>query len=262
MAARPASRRVGLVIVTLLELALVGLYTILVGPPIIVASFFDGGRTMLRLGRVWIRWILATFRVRVEAAGLENVPTHAPVILMSNHQSLIDIAAIVSTLPRTQSWRFVAKRELARVPIFGQALVASGHIIIDRGDRERAVESLRRAAEIIRAGTTVIVFPEGTRSPRGNLRTFKSGPFHLALEAQVPIVPVTVSGSQRITPKGQLIVHHGVVKIVYGKPIPTRGVSLGERKELSDRVRAAIASGYDVAFQGEVVIDAVGPSSP
>ena len=249
-------------VVTLLQLGLIGLYTIFVGPPIIVASFFDGGRTMLRLGRLWVRAILATFRVRVEASGLENVPTHAPVILMSNHQSLVDIAAIVSTLPCTQSWRFVAKKELARVPIFGQAIVASGHIIIDRGDRARAVESLRRAAEIIRAGTTVIVFPEGTRSPRGNLRAFKSGPFHLALEAQVPIIPVTVSGSQRITPKGQLIVHRGVVKIVYGKPIPTRGLSLDGRKELAGRVREAIVRGYDVAFQGAIVVDPVEPASP
>lgn len=249
-------------VVTILQLTLVAFYTIVIGPPIIVASLFDGGRTMLRLAPVWIRWILATFRVRIEVAGLENVPTHAPVILMSNHQSLVDIAAIVLTLPRSQSWRFVAKKELTRVPIFGQALVASGHVIIDRGDRERAVASLRRAAEIIRAGTTVIVFPEGTRSPRGNLRTFKSGPFHLALEAQVPIVPVTVSGSQRITPKGQLIVHRGVVKITYGKPIPTRGLSNDERHALSDRVREAIARGYDVALQGPVVIDPDAPASP
>lgn len=249
-------------VVTLIQLALIAVYTVLIGPPIIVASFFDGGRTMLRLGRVWIRWILATFRVRVEVAGLENVPTHAPVILMSNHQSLVDIAAIVSTLPRTQSWRFVAKKELARVPIFGQVLVASGHIIIDRGNRTRAVESLRRAAEAIRAGTTVIVFPEGTRSPKGNLRTFKSGPFHLALEAQVPIIPVTVSGSQRITPKGELRVHGGVVKIVYGKPIATRGVPLERRHELADRVREAIRSGYDIGYQGEVVVDPSEPASP
>lgn len=242
-------------IVTLLQLGLIAIYTVLIGPPIIVASLFDGGRAMMRLGRVWIEWILATFRVRVEASGLENVPTHAPIVLMSNHQSLVDIAAIITTLPRTQRWRFVAKRELTRIPIFGWILVLSGHVIIDRGNRERAVASLRRAAEIIRAGTTVIVFPEGTRSPRGNLRNFKSGPFHLAVEAQVPIVPVTVSGSQRITPKGELRVHPGVVKISYGKPIPTRGVVLDDRKQLAQRVRDAIASGYDVAFQGPVQID-------
>ena len=238
------------------QFGLIGLYTLLVGPPIIVASFFDGGRTMMVLGRLWVRWILATFRVRIDVAGLENVPTHAPVILMSNHQSLADIAAIVTTLPRSVSWRFVAKKELVRVPIFGQALVASGHIIIDRGNRAKAVASLRRAAERIRAGTSVIVFPEGTRSAEGQLRLFKSGPFHLAIEAQVPIVPITVSGSQRITPKGELRVHSGRVKISYGTPIPTRGVSLAERKVLATRVRDAIAAGYDVVYQGPVVLEA------
>ncbi len=128
---------------------------------------------------------------------------------MSNHQSLADIAAIVSTLPRSVRWRFVAKKELVRVPIFGQALVASGHIIIDRGNREKAVASLHRAAERIRAGNQRDRVPGRTRSPGGELRTFKSGPFHLAIEAQVPIIPITVSGSQRITPKGELRVHPG-----------------------------------------------------
>jgi len=237
------------------QFGLIGLYTIIIGVPIIAASFFDGGRTMMVLGRLWVRWILATFSVRVDVAGLENVPTHAPIILMSNHQSLADIAAIVSTLPPSVKWRFVAKKELVRVPVFGQALLASGHIIIDRGNRERAVASLRHAAERIRAGTSVIVFPEGTRSSDGHLRSFKSGPFHLAVEAQVPIVPVTVSGSQRITPKGELRVHPGRVKITYGRPIPTRGVAIAERKVLAARVRDAIARGYDVAYQGSIVIE-------
>jgi 1-acyl-sn-glycerol-3-phosphate acyltransferase len=98
---------------------------------------------------------------------------------------------------------------------------------------------LRRAAERIRAGISVIVFPEGSRSPEGHLRRFTSGPFHLAVEAQVPIIPVTVSGSQRITPKGRLRVHAGRVKIVYGKPIPTRGVAIADRKLLAARVRGS-----------------------
>jgi 1-acyl-sn-glycerol-3-phosphate acyltransferase len=170
-------------------------------------------------------------------------------------KAIPDQQTIVSTLPPSVKWRFVAKKELVRVPVFGQALLASGHIIIDRGNRERAVASLRRAAERIRAGTSVIVFPEGTRSPDGHLRLFKSGPFHLAVEAQVPIIPVTVSGSQHITPKGELRVHPGRVKIAYGKPIPTRGVSIAERKLLAARVRDAIARGYDVAYQGSVVLE-------
>ena len=240
-----------------LRLALVGLYTVAIGVPVIVTSFLDGGRLMLPLGRTWVRWILSTFRIRVDLEGIENVPARAPVILMSNHQSLIDIAAIVSTLPRSQVWRFVAKRELVRIPFFGWALYASGHVIIDRGDRDKAVRSLERAAERIRSGISVIVFPEGTRSPTGSLRPFKSGPFHLAVAAQVPIVPITVSGSQRITPKGSLTVHPGAVKIVYGKPIPTRGLDLAERQALKERVRSAIIQGYDVGYQGPPVIEPV-----
>jgi 1-acyl-sn-glycerol-3-phosphate acyltransferase len=239
-----------------IRLILLALYTVVIGIPVIAVSPFDReARAVRALGRTWIRWILGTFRIRVLVEGLENVPLRAPVIFMSNHQSQVDIAAIIDSLPPPVSWRFVAKKELVRVPVFGWCLVTTGQIIIDRGDREKAVASLRHAAERIRNGASVIVFPEGTRSPTGSLRPFKSGPFHLAVEAQVPIIPVTVSGSQRITPKGRLEVHPGQVKIVFGKPIPTRGVRLEERAQLKTRVREAIAQGYDVAFQGTPVIE-------
>ena len=113
----------------------------------------------------------------------------------------------------------------------------------------------------VRSGSFAVCdYPEGTRSPDGSLRPFKSGPFHLAVEAQVPIIPITVSGSQRITPKGSLAVRPGTVKIVFGKPIPTRGITTAERGQLKARVREAIAAGYDVAYQGTPVI-APGPCS-
>ena len=240
----------------LFRLLLLAIYTVVIGIPVIAVSPFDReARAVRALGRTWIRWILRTFGIRVAVEGLEHVPARAPVIFMSNHQSQIDIAAIIDTLPPSVSWRFVAKKELVRVPVFGWCLVTTGQIIVDRGDREKAVASLHRAAERIRGGASVIVFPEGTRSPSGSLRPFKSGPFHLALEAQVPIVPITVSGSQRITPKGSVQVHAGTVKIVFGKPIPTRGVRLEERGQLKARVREAIARGYDVAYQGTPVIE-------
>ena len=241
-----------------LRLLLVAIYTVVIGLPVIAASPFDREARVVRaLGRVWVRWILRTYGIRVEVSGLENVPTNAPALFLSNHQSLVDIAAIVDTLPPAVSWRFVAKKELVRVPIFGWCLVATGQIIIDRGNRERAVKSLERAAARIRAGASVIAFPEGTRSASGSLLPFKSGPFHLAVAAQVPIVPVTVSGSQRITPKRSLHVHPGTVRIAFGKPIPTRGVTVEQRNELKARVRAAIAAGYDVELQGPPVIEPV-----
>lgn len=241
-----------------LRLLLVAIYTAVIGLPVIAVSPFDReARAVRALGRVWVRWILRTYGIRVEVSGLENVPTDAPALFLSNHQSLVDIAAIVDKLPPAVSWRFVAKKELVRVPIFGWCLVTTGQIIIDRGNREKAVKSLERAAARIRAGASVIVFPEGTRSAAGSLRPFKSGPFHLAVAAQVPIVPVTVSGSQRITPKGSLDVRAGTVKIVFGKPIPTRGVTVEQRNELKACVRAAIAAGYDVGLQGPPVLEPV-----
>jgi len=239
----------------LIRLALVALYTVIIGIPVLITSPFDReARAVRAFGRTWIRWILRTYGIRVVPEGLENVPTHAPVVFMSNHQSLVDIAAIIDALPPPVSWRFVAKKELVKIPIFGWCLVTTGQIIIDRGNRERAVASLRKAAARIRGGASVIIFPEGTRSPDGSLRAFKSGPFHLAIESQVPIIPITVSGSQRITPKGSLRVRSGTVKIVFGKPIPTRGVTLAERNQLKARVREAIAQGYDVDYQGTPVI--------
>ncbi len=241
-----------------LRLLLVAIYTVVIGLPVIAASPFDREARVVRaLGRVWVRWILRTYGIRVEVSGLENVPTDAPTLFLSNHQSLVDIAAIVDKLPPAVSWRFVAKKELVRVPIFGWCLVSTGQIIVDRGNRERAVKSLARAAARIRAGASVIAFPEGTRSASGSLLPFKSGPFHLAVAAQVPIVPVTVSGSQRITPKRSLHVHPGTVRIAFGKPIPTLGVTVDQRNELKARVRAAIAAGYDVELQGPPVIEPV-----
>ena len=101
----------------------------------------------------------------------------------------------------------------------------------------------------MREGETVIIYPEGTRSPTGLLREFKSGGFHLAIQAQVPVLPVTVSGSRRITPKGSLRVESGTVKIAYGKPIPTRGLGVEDRQALKDEVRAALNAGFDPDYQ-------------
>lgn len=235
----------------LIRYLLVALYTVFwgtIGVPVLLVD--RSSRSVLWVARGWIRWCLRTCGVRVEPRGLVHVVENQPCILMCNHQSVIDIAALVHTLP--VHWRFVAKRELLRIPFFGWALAAADQIIIDRGNREKAVRSLDRAAERIRAGANVIIFPEGTRSPDALLRPadrFKSGPFHLAIQAGVPIIPVTVSGSQRITPKRSLRVESGPVVIRYGEPIPTRGLGIDDRHELKKRVREAIFAGFDPELQ-------------
>jgi len=224
-------------------------YTALFGVPATLAAFVDrSGEASMWFGRRWVETVLWTCGIRVRAEGLENVDPGQPCILMSNHESVFDIAALMTTAPT--SIRFVAKRELAWIPLFGWALALSGHVLIDRGNRTRAIQRLERAAERIRRGTSVIVFPEGTRSPDGRLRSFKKGGFHLAIAAQVPVVPVTVSGSHRIAPKRSLRIESGEIKVVYGKPISTRGMRREDRELLAKLVREGIEAGYDPAYQG------------
>ena len=231
-----------------LRYALIVLYTILWGVPACVVGLVDRtGEGVIWIGRRWVSGVLRVCGIRVVHAGIDRIDPQQPYVIMSNHQSAVDIAAIVVTLP--VSFRFVAKRELTWIPLFGWAIWLGGHVIIDRGRRERAVASLRRAGERIRQGTNVIIFPEGTRSETGELREFKSGGFHLALEAQVPILPVTVSGSRRLTPKRSLRVESGRVKVVYGKPIETRGLGLDDREGLKRLVRSQIEAGLDRALQ-------------
>jgi 1-acyl-sn-glycerol-3-phosphate acyltransferase len=228
---------------------LVALYTVFWGAiACVVAPLDPSGRGVVWIGRTWVGWILRTCGVAIEVDGLANVPRTRPCVYMSNHQSVFDIAAIIATLP--VSWKFVAKRELTRIPFFGWALALGRQIIIDREDREASVKSLARAAQRVRAGANVIIFPEGTRSPDATLREFKSGGFHLAIQAGVPIVPVSVSGSWRITPKKSLRIERGTVLIRYGQPIPTQGLGVEDRGELKRLVREAILKGFDPQLQG------------
>jgi 1-acyl-sn-glycerol-3-phosphate acyltransferase len=121
--------------------------------------------------------------------------------------------------------------------------------VIDRRDHERSVRSLKRAAESVRSGVSVIVFPEGTRSATGEVGSFKSGGFHLAIEAGVPILPATVSGSRRITPPKSLRVESGSILVRYGKPIPTETLTVDDRDQLKEEVRQAIVAGFEPALQ-------------
>jgi len=231
-----------------LRYALVALYTLIWGLPATLIGPFDRrGRIVCWIARGWIRWIFASCGVRVVAEGVENIDPRQSYVFMTNHQSVADVGAIVLTLP--VDFNFVAKKELGWIPFFGWALASSVGVMIDRSNHARSVASLKRAAEKIRAGANVIIFPEGTRSPTGALQEFKSGGFHLAIQAGVPICPATVSGSRRIARKGSLRVERGALKIVYGKPIATEGLGAEDCQQLKARVRQAIQAGFDPAYQ-------------
>ena len=226
--------------------AVISVFTVIWGTIGCTWGLLGADRTIW-VAQKWITWILRScgIKVVVEGDGLERLGPDRPFVLMSNHQSVFDIAAIVTTwYPR--NWRFVAKRELTWIPFFGWALKLGGHVIIDRSRHASAIESLERAAQQVRDGTTVMIFPEGTRGPGGEMLPFKSGGFHLATQAGVPILPVSVSGSASITPKGSLRIESGVIRIRYGSPIETAGrESDAERQALKDEVRAAIQAGLD-----------------
>jgi 1-acyl-sn-glycerol-3-phosphate acyltransferase len=205
------------------------------------------GEGIISIAGIWARWVIKICGLRVEVQGAKGVDCAYPCIFMSNHQSALDIVVLIATIP--SSFRFVAKRELAVIPVFGWAMALGGHIFIDRADREKAIESLKRAEEKIRQGAKVILFPEGTRSRTGELAEFKRGGFRLAIGAQVPIVPVSISGTRNRLPKKSLQVEPGEIKVVYGQAIPTQGYNVAEREQVMMKVRRAISAGMDDALQ-------------
>ena len=225
---------------------LIALYTVFWGIVGCIVALFDG-ELVVWVGRNWLGWIFASCGVKIEVEGLENIAPDQPVVLMSNHQSALDIGALILSFPN--SWRFVAKRELQWIPFLGWVLALSDQIMIDRGNRTKSIASLRKAAERVRGGVNVIIFPEGTRSPTGELTAFKSGGFHLAIEAGVPVLPATVSGSRQLTPTRSLRVESGTIKVTYGLPIPTEGLAIADRQALKERVRDAIQDGFDWDYQ-------------
>jgi 1-acyl-sn-glycerol-3-phosphate acyltransferase len=151
------------------------------------------------------------------------------------------VFAVVSKVPARL--RFVAKQELASIPIFGRAWRACGHVSVDRSDRAAAIESLEAASRRIRdGGLSIVMFPEGTRSPTGELQRFKKGAFVLAIKAGVPVVPVAVIGSRPIMPKGSYRIRKGEIHIRVGEPIPVDGLSHEDRDSLTIRARESVAA--------------------
>jgi 1-acyl-sn-glycerol-3-phosphate acyltransferase len=188
----------------------------------------------------WSRWVLKGAGTPVVVEGRERIPTGGPVVYASNHSSMFDIWALSASLPG--SVRFVAKQELTRIPLFGNAMLAAGHVAIDRTNRARAMDAYAQAAATIRdRGISTVVFPEGTRSRTGDLLPFRNAPFGLAIAAGVPLVPVYVHDTFRILPKGAWRLRPRPIRIFVAAPISTTGLTLADRDTLRERAHAAIA---------------------
>ncbi|HOC41605.1 MAG TPA: lysophospholipid acyltransferase family protein [Thermoanaerobaculales bacterium] len=214
------------------------LATLVCAPTAILFAVLGAERATYAPVRAWA-WVLhAATGVRSRATGLEKVPAAGAYVVISSHTSHLDGPAVAHVLPHPVY--FVIKRELARIPLWGHAAVKIGFIAVDRSDSERARLEMAHAVDSINAGRRVMVFAEGTRSPDGHLQAFKKGGFHLAVEAQVPILPVAVNGSHRLLPKGAPAVRPGRIEVAIGDPIPTAGLAKDDVPALLEKTRAVI----------------------
>jgi 1-acyl-sn-glycerol-3-phosphate acyltransferase len=220
---------------------LIYFYTAFCGTLSLIGSVVDsGGRWQHFCARMWSWLILKTSGIRVRVEGLENVHSQETVIYCSNHASAMDIPIFFVHLP--VQFRFLAKRSLFHLPFLGWHLRRSGHIAVDRGRPREAAKGFDRAAEKIREGRSVILFPEGTRSRTAEMLPFKSGSFYLAILAGVPIVPVTLNGTRHVLKPDTYHVRPGQTEMIIHKPIPTEGLTANDVEALSARVREQILS--------------------
>ena len=191
--------------------------TFLLSVSAFISTLFDSsGRLYARHARLWARLGLALGGVNVTLAGTEHLPV-GPVIFMSNHQSNFDIFSLLAAMPRQIHW--IAKKELFEIPVFGHSMRRGGYIPLDRSDGRKALQSMDEAATTIRQGKSVVLFPEGTRTPDGNLLPFKRGGFILARKAAVPVIPVTINGSGRINPASRIRLCSGNIHITLHPPV-------------------------------------------
>lgn len=217
--------------------------TLLTAVVTIISTLFDPtGAWYHRLARLWSAISVRIAGVRVVAEGQERVPAGTPVIYMCNHQAAFDILALYLAAPGRFAW--IAKEELFRIPVFGHSMARAGYIPLDRSHGRRALRSMEEAAAKIRGGTSVVIFPEGTRTPDGALLPFKSGGFLLASRAGVPIVPVTINGSHRVNPSTRRELRPGTIRVTFGDPIATAGMKKKDA-ELMTTVRDAIATNLE-----------------
>jgi 1-acyl-sn-glycerol-3-phosphate acyltransferase len=217
---------------------------IIFGTAAIVVSFFDKkGKLPHIVARSWGQSILFASRIHVTVKGFPNIDPDKPYIFMPNHMSNADIPVLLAHLK--VQFRWLAKAELFRIPLFGFAMKRAGYISIDRSNRKSAFESLARAAQIIRDGRSVLIFPEGTRSRDQSIKAFKKGGFVLAIESGVPIVPVVIHGTWRIMSKNRLMIRPGNVTLEILEPIETEDYSMETKDDLLERVRGVIVENFE-----------------
>lgn len=204
----------------------------------ITFAFDPTGNIVHRYARWWAKIALLVGGVKVRVTGLEFLNRGIPFIYMANHQGSYDIFALLSCLP--VQFRWIAKKELFAIPILGWAMRTANYISIDRSGRKKALASIEEAARKIKGGVSVVIFPEGTRSPDGSIQPFKRGGFTLALKSGVPIIPITINGSRDVMPRESLRIQPGEIRVTIDRAIETTPYSLSNRNALMEKVRETV----------------------
>jgi 1-acyl-sn-glycerol-3-phosphate acyltransferase len=221
----------------------IAIATLVLGFFVLMIYPFDRkGRAGHRCARLWGKAALLANRVKVRVEGIEHLNGKGPYIFMANHQGSYDIFALLGHLPFQFKW--LAKKELFSIPFLGWTMAAAGYISIDREGTRETVEAMNKAAEKIRDGMSVVIFPEGSRSLDGSIQPFKKGGFTLAIKSRVPIVPIAITGSREIMPKDKLNVTSGEIRMRLGRPMETQYYGLKDRKSLMEKVSEAISENF------------------
>lgn len=220
-------------------------------PPLLVVvwvrSFRDPlGEKTHQIASLWTRTLLKACLFKVRIRGLENARPGRGYIIMPNHSSQLDIFVLLAFWPFQHRW--LSKASIFKYPVFGRVMRQARYIPINRENPREALRSLDQAAERIRAGYSVVIFPEGTRSLDGRMQAFKRGGFLLATKTGLEILPVTINGAARALPSQSLHVRPGRIELVVHPPIPTAEVDRKGQEALMDRVRQAIAQDHDPYF--------------
>jgi len=206
---------------------------------LILGAIDRTGGLVLKLCRVWSAVVLGVPGVKVEIKMRGHLDLGRPYVFMANHASMVDIWAMFLRVPIPV--RFIAKKQLGQIPVFGWAMRAGRFVFIDRQNAVSARRSIQEAAQRIKSGQSVAIFPEGTRTRDGKLGAFKKGGFHLAIDSGVEIVPLAIRGTRAVMPPGTPLIRAGLVQIEIDEPISTAGLGPGDRQKLLERVYARIA---------------------
>jgi 1-acyl-sn-glycerol-3-phosphate acyltransferase len=226
---------------TLLAVTVLAVYAVVIGLPLLLLAWLTD-----RIGPFYpatvlgLRMALAIAGVRIVMVDEKNVPAGA-CLFMANHTSAVDPVTVFVAIPRRIA--FLAKQEIFRMPLIGWAMKKAGFIPVERSSREAAAASADVAAEQLRGGASMVIYPEGTRSPNGKLLPFKRGGFLMAIRGGRPVVPMTITGAERVLPKGEMWIRPGEIRLRFHPPVDVSGYGETDREALLVRVRETIAGG-------------------